>query len=185
MAGVNGLDSTKSKKCLTHSNYLIRKVNTRFTQVVHRIRLRKYTPPIKPVDIIIDRDTKFETDMELPGALEPNLMDCDKVYNNEPETQPDKKNEDNNYTRNDLENSIPIRFPFSDGERSEYTNNLEEKEGHDQTPEDDIEWWRRMDSEKEALNVETNRYRYPKIPKTVKKHKNNSRSKDGKVPPNV
>ena len=34
----------KIEKCLTHSNYLIRKVNTNLTQVVHRIRLRRYYP---------------------------------------------------------------------------------------------------------------------------------------------
>ncbi len=158
----------KIEKCLTHSNYLIRKVNTCFTQVVHRIRLRKYTPPNKPVDIIIDRDTKFETDMEFPETLEPNLMDSDKVYDSEPGTQLEQKSEDSNYTRNDLENSISIRYPFSDRGRSEYNYNLKEKERNDQTPEENIEWWRRMDREKEALNLETNRYWHPKTQKIAK-----------------
>ncbi len=58
----------KVEQCLTHSNYLIRKVNINLTQVVHRIRLRKYIPPSKPLDIVVNKDVKFETDHEFPDA---------------------------------------------------------------------------------------------------------------------
>ena len=109
------------EKCLTHSNYLIRKVNTRFTQVVYRIGLRKYTPPSRPVDIIVDKDTKIETDTEFPEALEPNLMDSDKTYDGEPGSKNHEKDENTPYTRNEIGNSIPVRYLISDGGRSEYT----------------------------------------------------------------
>ncbi len=69
----------KVEECLTHSNYMIRKVNTNLTQIVHRIRLRKYIPPHQPVDIIVSKGTKFEADTEFPNTLEPNLMDMEKI----------------------------------------------------------------------------------------------------------
>ncbi len=53
---------------LTHSNYLIRRVNTTLTQVVHRIRLRKYVPPSLPVDICITQETQFEPDNTHPWS---------------------------------------------------------------------------------------------------------------------
>ena len=53
------------EKGLTDSNYLIRKMGTNFTQIVHRIRLRPITPQY-PVDDIPDIDPqKFETDPQL------------------------------------------------------------------------------------------------------------------------
>ncbi len=64
-------------KVLTHSNYLIRRVNTTLTQVVHTIRSRKYFPATKPVDISVTSETHFEADTSEPESLEPNLFDIE------------------------------------------------------------------------------------------------------------
>ncbi len=69
----------KVVKKLTHSKNLVRKVNTNLTQVVHRIRLRKYVPPAQPVDICISNHTQFEADTSDPDTLEPLLFDIDKI----------------------------------------------------------------------------------------------------------
>ena len=53
------------EKVLTHSNYLIRKVGTNFTQIVHRFRLRPIVPQY-PVDDIADINPQnFKTDQLL------------------------------------------------------------------------------------------------------------------------
>ena len=64
------------ERVLTISNYLIRKVGTLFTQCVHRIRLRPYTPNVKPSDLDdIDPD-KFVPDLLLgKNKQEPELFD--------------------------------------------------------------------------------------------------------------
>ncbi len=61
-------------------------MNTNLTQVVHRIRLRKYIPPTKPIVIVVTKDTKFETDTEFPDTLEPQLVDAPKTVEGEPPT---------------------------------------------------------------------------------------------------
>ena len=45
-------------KVLTHSNYLIRHVNTNYTQVVHRIRLKRVTlqHPVKDLTEIDEKN---------------------------------------------------------------------------------------------------------------------------------
>ena len=58
----------KDTNIYTHTNYLIRKVNTHYTQVVHRIRLRKYIPP--------------------------DLMDIEKVLEDNIELRPRKHNDE-------------------------------------------------------------------------------------------
>ena len=49
---------------LTPSNYIIRKVDTNLTQIVHGQRLEKYILPYQPVDIIVNKGTKFEAENE-------------------------------------------------------------------------------------------------------------------------
>ena len=67
----------KVVKVLTHSNYLIRRVNTTFTQVAHRIRLRKYVPEVQPDDISITTNTHFTADSFSSDSFEPDLFDLD------------------------------------------------------------------------------------------------------------
>ncbi len=69
----------QSRQKTLYSNYLVRKVNTNLTQVVHRIRLRKYVPPAQPVDICISNHTQFDADTSDPDTLEPSLFDMDKI----------------------------------------------------------------------------------------------------------
>ena len=72
------------EKVLTHSNYLIRKVGTNYTQCLHRIRLRPYEPLESPVDLQqIDPKLfvpepalgKYRQEPELFDEQIPNLLD--------------------------------------------------------------------------------------------------------------
>ena len=65
------------EKILTRSNYLIRKVNTNFTQIVHRVRLKPFKPQYKVEDIQLIDDKNFCEDPLIPEVLkEPQLFDC-------------------------------------------------------------------------------------------------------------
>ncbi len=149
------------EQCVTHSIYLIRKVNTNLTQVVHRIRLRKYIPPTKPLDIVVNKDVKFETDQEFPDALEPQLMDAEKV--NE-EQRTNSNGQRNLYPHTDLDDIFtPVRYPFIERGRSEDKTEESPPQGKQTTQtkekniDDNVEWWREWDRMKEALNLETSR----------------------------
>ena len=64
------------EKVLTRSNYLIRRVNTNFTQIVHRVRLKPFKPQYKVEDIEVIDDKKYYEDPLIPDILkEPQLFD--------------------------------------------------------------------------------------------------------------
>ena len=64
------------EKILTRSNYLIRRVNTKFTQIVHRVRLKPFKPQYKVGDIEVIDDKKFcEDPLILDILKEPQLFD--------------------------------------------------------------------------------------------------------------
>ncbi len=96
------------------SNYMVRKVNTNLTQIVHRILLRKDIPPQKPVDIIVTKRTKFEVDNDFPDTLEPNLIDVEMI---EEKTSSDHNRPEPPYTHL-MEDTSSI--PFAEEGRSEY-----------------------------------------------------------------
>ena len=54
----------KVEKALPNNNYIVRKLGTVKTQILHRIRLRKFNPVSKPPDIIT-KQTDFERDDEI------------------------------------------------------------------------------------------------------------------------
>ena len=53
------------ERVLTDSNYLIRKIGTNYTQIVHRIRLRPINPPYQVTDIGNINPDYFQTDQTL------------------------------------------------------------------------------------------------------------------------
>ena len=64
------------EKLFTRSNYLIRKVNTNNTQIVHKVRLRPIKPQYKIQDLRYIDEKLFLADTMIPEALrEPNLVD--------------------------------------------------------------------------------------------------------------
>ena len=64
------------EKVLTRSNYLIRRVNTNFTQIVHRVRLKPIKPQYKVEDTEVIDDKIFCEDPLIPDILkEPQLFD--------------------------------------------------------------------------------------------------------------
>ena len=64
------------EKVLTRSSYLIRKVNTNNTQIVHRVRLKPNKPQFKIQDLRDIDEKLFTADPMIPEALcEPNLFD--------------------------------------------------------------------------------------------------------------
>ena len=51
---------------LPNNNYIVRKLGTNKTQILHRILLRKYTPVAPPPDIIVaEREFERDTDIEV------------------------------------------------------------------------------------------------------------------------
>ena len=65
----------KVEKALTDSNYIIRKVNTNYTQCVHRIRLKPIKPSETPEDLEIINPAKFQPDPSRKQHMEPDLFD--------------------------------------------------------------------------------------------------------------
>ena len=64
------------ERVLTHSNYIIRKVGTNFTQCIHRIRLRSYEPHEPPEDLPNVDPERFVPDPVLGKyRQEPELFD--------------------------------------------------------------------------------------------------------------
>ena len=64
------------EKVLTSSNYLVRKVNTNFTQIVHRVRLKPFKPQTTLKDIENIDELHFEEDPLIAEAIkEPQLFD--------------------------------------------------------------------------------------------------------------
>ena len=57
------------EKILTRSNYLIRKTKTNYTQIVHRVRLKPFTPQFKIEDLDDIGEQKFLEDPLIPEAL--------------------------------------------------------------------------------------------------------------------
>ena len=57
------------EKVLTRSDYLIRRVNTNFTQIVHRVRLKPFKPQYKVKDIEVIDDKKFCEDELVPDMV--------------------------------------------------------------------------------------------------------------------
>ena len=65
----------KVEKVLTDSNYIIRKVNTNYTQCVHRIRLKPIKPSETPEDLEVINPTNFQPDPSRRQHMEPDLFD--------------------------------------------------------------------------------------------------------------
>ena len=96
------------EKVLPNNNYIVRKLNTNKTQILHRIRLRKYKPEKPPEDnyhearwqiddnIVIPRDDLLTIawEAEFGGHLfdiriiytDPNAIDCDESHTQGPDT---------------------------------------------------------------------------------------------------
>ena len=65
----------KVEKVLTDSNYIIRKVNTNYTQCVHRIRLKPIKPSETPEDLEVINPANFQPDPSRKQNMEPDLFD--------------------------------------------------------------------------------------------------------------
>ena len=96
------------EKVQTNNNYIVRKLNTDKTQILHRIRLRKYNPENRPDDIY--QESQWQTndntfapqddlytlawETEFGGHLfdipvtytDPNAIDFDESYTQGPDT---------------------------------------------------------------------------------------------------
>ena len=55
----------KVEKVLPNNNYIVRRLGTNKTQLLHRIRLRKFTPQAPLADIFV-RETDWQKDDQLP-----------------------------------------------------------------------------------------------------------------------
>ena len=65
----------KVKKVLTDANYIIRKVNTNYTQCVHRIRLKPIKPSETPEDLEVINHANLQPDPSRKQHMEPDLFD--------------------------------------------------------------------------------------------------------------
>ena len=65
----------KVEKVLTDSNYIIRKVNTNYTQCVHLIRLKPIKPSETPEDLEVIIPANFQPDPSRRQHMEPDLFD--------------------------------------------------------------------------------------------------------------
>ena len=96
------------EKVLSNNNYLVRKLNTNKTQILHRIRFRKYNPEEPPEDnyreaqwqtdhnIVVPQDDLYTIawEAEFGGHLfdipiiytDPNAIDFDESYTQGPDT---------------------------------------------------------------------------------------------------
>jgi len=96
------------EKVLPNNNYIVRKLNTNKTQILHRIRLRKYNPEKPPEDtyqetqwqiddnIVVPQDDLYTIawEAEFGGHLfdfpiiytDPNAIDFDESYTQGPDT---------------------------------------------------------------------------------------------------
>ena len=95
------------EKVLTNNNYLVRQIGTNKTQVLHRMRMRQFTPRQPPADILV-KPQEFKPDPEVS-------INHDDVYarswGNDYE-QPIFDAENNNPAPPSL-NEIPVQFEFS------------------------------------------------------------------------
>ena len=62
------------EKVLTYSNYIVRKVNTNYTQCVHRIRLKPIKPNEIPEDLEVVKPENFQPDPSRRQNMEPDLF---------------------------------------------------------------------------------------------------------------
>ena len=60
---------------LTHSNYIIRKTGTNYTQVVHRIRLRPIQPQNRVGDLSNINHSNLQPDPSTRHVSEPSIFD--------------------------------------------------------------------------------------------------------------
>ena len=84
----------KVEKVLTDSNYIIRKVNTNYTQGVHRIRLKPINPSETPEDLEVINPANFQPDPSRRQHMEPELFDKhipELINEQETEIQQSKK----------------------------------------------------------------------------------------------
>ena len=84
----------KVEKVLTDSNYIIRKVNTNYTQCVHRIRLKPIQPSETPEDLEVINPVNFQPDPSRRQHMEPDLFDKhipELINEQETEIQQSKK----------------------------------------------------------------------------------------------
>ena len=57
----------KVEKVLPYNNYIVRRLGTNKTQLIHRIRLRKFTPQASLADVFV-READWQTDDQMPIA---------------------------------------------------------------------------------------------------------------------
>ena len=57
----------KVEKALPNNNYIVRRLGTNKTQLLHRIRLRKFTPQAPLADIFV-RESDWQKDDQMPVA---------------------------------------------------------------------------------------------------------------------
>ena len=90
------------QKC-TNENYIIREIGTNYTQNVHRIRLRPYSPHVPLQDLAEIDAAKFMVDPTIPTShLEPAIFDAAKDQLNE---------ERNRYPHGPTEHVLPPPIP--------------------------------------------------------------------------
>ena len=134
------------EKVLPNNNYLVRKLNTKKTQILHRIRLRKYNPEKPPEDnyqetqwqiddiIVVPQDDLYTIawEAEFGGHLfdlpiictDPNAFDFDESHTQGPDTVivprsyfHDSSDGQNRETRPTSDPSVPqTLIPKSDGQ---------------------------------------------------------------------
>ena len=73
--GQKWLPLYKVEKVLTDSNYITRKVNTNYTQCVHRIRLKPIKPSETPENLEFVSPLNFQPDPSRKQHMEPELFD--------------------------------------------------------------------------------------------------------------
>ena len=80
----------KVEKVLTDSNYITRKVNTNYTQYVHRIRLKPIKPSETSEDLGVISLANFQPDLSRRQHMEPDLFEKyiqEIIIKHEKETQ--------------------------------------------------------------------------------------------------
>ena len=98
------------EKVLPNNNYLVRKIGTDKTQVLHRMRMRQFTPRQPPADIRVNPH-QYKPDPEVS-------INHDDLYAREWEhhyEQPTFDDENNDATQPDS-HEIPIQSDLSTGE---------------------------------------------------------------------
>ena len=99
------------EKVLPNNNYLVRKIGTNKTQVLHRMRMRQFTPGQRPADISV-KPQEYKPDPEVS-------LNHDDLYARALEFDFDRPNFDaeNNIAAPPSLQEIPLQSDFSKEER--------------------------------------------------------------------